>query len=321
MQKWINTKVVWDSEGNVIEREGFWWSGPVLEAKGGASQAEQSQANQQMAMQNALAQQQLSLMQGQLTGINNAVDPIINQILSGQTPTVLQPLQSALTASYMNQLPQTYRGMVGQLNQDLTARGITGGQNAGGGAIGQDFGQMAALLGQQQQAGATNAALTLNNASTNMLQNDLGLKLGIANAYQGATNTFNQGASSALSSGVTAAGNADQAQTSWMGPVFGGLAGLGGSAITKWCWVASTCFEGGFNSPQVQFIRLRLAVRALNDWRWTLLVGAYGATGYHLAKVVNRSSWLKKQTRKLFDAFIARELDTILNDAVQAYEL
>lgn len=326
----VYTKIIYDASAYRVGRyvidegksEWFWYEGPAALAKGGADQQEMNTANQQNAMEQQLMNQQLQLQMQQLGLVNSETQPTINQILSGQTPQVLKPLQSSLTASYINQLPQLYNNLAGTLNQNLVARGLTGGQyGAGGGGIGQGLGYMASILGQQQQAGATNTAQIMNQNALGLLQNDMGLQMGIANQYGGNVSGFNQGSVGALNAGVQAANNYTNAQTSLLGPVFGGLAGLGSSAITKWCHCAATCFEGGWNDPRVSFIRLRLAVRALDDWRWTLFVGVYGATGYHLAKVVNRSSWLKKQTRKLFDAFIVREVDEILNSAVQAYEL
>lgn len=247
----VTTKIVWDKDFNVIEWEGFDYFGSVDLLKGGASKTEQQAADQQRTQENQLTKQQLDLQmkqlgmqQNQLNSVNAAVDPTIQQILGGNTPGVLQPLQSALTASYMNQLPNTYRNAIGNINQNLVARGLSGGQNAGGGGIGQDFGYMTAMLGQEQQAGAINTAETMSQANLGLLQNDLGLKLGVANQFGGMAGQyganvggFNQGALGALGQGVQAARNVDEAQTSWMGPVFGAIGSLGGAAIGPGGWL------------------------------------------------------------------------------------
>lgn len=221
----ITTKITFDIENwAVLEHEWFEYRGSVAVCKGGASRAEQAAADQQRATQNQLAQQQLNMQMGQLNSVNSTLDPMIAN--GGLAPGV----QNAMTSLVMNQLPQTFNQAQGQINNNLVARGITGGQmGAGGGAAAQQYGQLAAMQGALQQQGLSNIQLQKQGA----LMGDLGLKMGVGSQFGQNIGTFNQGASNALNSGVTAANNADQASTGLWGSLIGGAAGLGSSAIGR----------------------------------------------------------------------------------------
>lgn len=218
----IYTKIYIDHTGAVTECDWYEYTGDIAECKGGASKQEQAAADQQRNQENQLMQQQLNMQMGQLNSVNSVLDPMIAN--GGLAPGV----QNAMTSLVMNQLPQTYRQGVGAINNALAARGISGGQAAGSGDIGRDFGAMASALGNQQQQGLSNIQLAKQGA----LMNDLGLKMGIGSQFGANVGGFNQGALGALGQGVTAAHNVDQAQTSWMGPLFGALGSIGGSFMT-----------------------------------------------------------------------------------------
>ena len=191
--------------------------------KGDHSSQEQAAADQQRQMENQMAQQQLALQTKQLNSVNSTVDPMIAN--GGLTPE----MKSALQANLVNKLGSNFQNMMVNLNQNLVARGLTGGTTgAGGGGVAGGFGALYSALAGQQQQGQFDIA----NMQNSSLMNELGLKLGIGSQFGGNVGLFNQGASSALGSGVTAANNADQAQTSWMGPLFGALGSIGGAALT-----------------------------------------------------------------------------------------
>jgi len=198
------------------------------------------------------------------------------------------------------------------------ARGITGGQNAGSGDIARNFGQLGAMQAALQQQGAIGTAETMNQQRLGLLQNDLGLKLGIANQYGGNIGTFNSGASNALNSGVTAANNVDQAATSWMGPVFGALGGLGGSLISPGgflnkgkpgCWIARAVY--GEESPFAEFVRVRLWQHAAIDWKFNILMRLYMKYGEFVAGIVRKSSILSRAFRYMFDKFFNKEMKEV----------
>lgn len=178
---------------------------------GGNSKQEMQSADAQRAQENALMQQQLQMQMDQISGVNSILDPIISA--GGMLPSQ----QSALTSLALNAIPQQFNNIAGQINQNLVARGITGGSNAGSGDIARNFGQLGAMEAGLQQQSLSQIQLQKQQ----QLMQALGAKMGVANLFGSNTNMFNQGASSALNSGVTAANNADQAQTSFMGSLLG----------------------------------------------------------------------------------------------------
>lgn len=218
----IITCAVFDDEGRLISTEMREYSGPVAECKGGASKAEQANADALRAREADLMGQSLNAQLKQLDAVNSVVDPMIAQ--GGMS----QEQQAAMTSLLMNQLPQTFNNIQGQINQNLVARGISGGPTgAGSGDIARNFGQLGAMEGQIQQQGLANIQLQ----KAQQLQNLLGLKLGIGSQYGQNTQLFNQGTLGALNAGVTAANNADQASTGLWGSIIGSAAGLGGKFI------------------------------------------------------------------------------------------
>jgi len=103
----------------------------------------------------------------------------------------------------------------------------------------------------------------------------------------------------ALGSGVTAANNVDQAQTGFWGSMIGGLAGLGGSAITKYCWVAAELY-GGWYVPET------ITIRAwLDQTLWMKPFGwLYSRIGPQWAELIRQKPWLRRFTKLLFDLFL-----------------
>lgn len=186
--------------------------------KGGNSQSEMNRANQISQQQLGLQQQQLGLQQQQF----GLVNPIVSQIMSAGG--LLPQTEAAMRSNALNQIGAGEQQAIGQINNALVARGITGGGMAGGGAIGQGYGALEqGLLGQ--------SATALNNiqlAKAQGLQNTMGTALGIGQTYgQQGVNLGGQGVS-ALGIGTQAAQAADQAQTGFWGSLIGGLAGMGG---------------------------------------------------------------------------------------------
>ena len=189
--------------------------------KGGNSQNEMNRANQISSQQLAMQQQELGLQQQQLGMVN----PSLQQIIANGG--MLPQQQAAMTSLAMNSLPQTYGNAVGAINNELVARGVTGGGMAGGGSIARDYGQLYSQMGNQQQ----NMLENIQIAKGQGLETALNTALGIGGMYgQQATSFGNQGVG-ALGAGVTAANNADQAQTGFWGSLIGGLAGMGGNVF------------------------------------------------------------------------------------------
>jgi len=193
----------------------------IEQAKGipcGMNKGSNSQAQAQI--DNSVSQAQLG-MQQQAFG---ATFPTVQSIIAngGLTPEA----QSALTAQSINSLPQTYNNLYGQLSQQLVARGVTGGQNAGGGDIARTFGSLGAQEAGQAQQDVFNIA--------GLKQQGLNAALGIGTTQMGQAGSAG---TQALGSATTAAGNADQASTGFWGSLFGALgaagAGIGGGLASR----------------------------------------------------------------------------------------
>ena len=261
---------------------------PVSGGKGGHSSAEQSNADQ-------IRQQQFNLMQQQLQGVNNILDPLISA--GGMTPQQ----QQSMTAIALNDIPQQFQGVQGNINNQLVARGITGGQMGGSGDIARNFGQLGAMEAGLQQ----NALSNIQLQKQQQLMNALSIKGGL-------TGMFNSGGLSALGSGVTAANNADQASTSWMGPVFGALGSIGGAALGAGgalgktpCWIARAVY--GDNDPRVTEVRERLLDRAATSRSLRVVLGLYLIFGEPLSWAVSRIAWLRSGFREVLDQFLINE--------------
>lgn len=193
--------------------------------KGGNSQQEMQKAN-------ALSQQQLNIMQQQLTMQANQlgmVNPTLQSII--QAGGMLPAQEAAMRTQALQGLGQQYSGLEGQIGQQLTARGLTGGQFAGGGGIAQQFGQLGAMeAGQQSEL--------LNQIQLAKGQNLMGaLQTGLGEAGMFGSQALGFGGQgvNALGIGQQAGQAADQASTGFWGSLIGGLTGLGGNVALAAC--------------------------------------------------------------------------------------
>lgn len=208
MMRRVYTKIVTDIlTGEVIERVGYDYDGPWAEAKGGNSTAEMQRANQLSQQQLQQQQQQFQLQQQQLGMVNPSIQAII------QNGGILPAQQAAMTSQALNGLGSQYQNLYGNLSQSLAARGITGGQNAGAGALAQSFGSLGA-----QEAGQQSQLLNqIQLAKGQGLQNAIGMGLGEGQMYGGQALGLGSQGVSALGIGQAAGQAADQAQTGFWG--------------------------------------------------------------------------------------------------------
>lgn len=200
----------------VVECISYSYDGPVDYCKGEAKQQMQIE-NQQMQLQNSLQQQQLGMQQGQI----NQVNPTLRAMIAngGLTPQAL----AALQANTINQLPQQYNQLYGNLSNQLVQRGITGGDNAGSGDIARNFGALGAQEAGQAQQGQFNIA----NLQQQGLMGALQTSLGVGGQYGQNIGTFGSGANSAGSSATSAAETANQSSFgNIFGSIFGGLTSM-----------------------------------------------------------------------------------------------
>lgn len=190
--------------------------------KGGNSKSEMNRANQLEDQRNNLLQQQLQMQQKQLAMVNPSLNAII------QAGGMLPQQEAAMRTQAMQGLGQQYQDLQGQIGQQLAARGIVGGTNAGAGAVARSYGQLGAAEAGQQSDLLNQIQLAKGQGLMGALQTGLGE----AGMFGNQATQFGGQGVNALGIGQQAANAADQASTGFWGSVFGGLAGLGSSAIT-----------------------------------------------------------------------------------------
>lgn len=263
----------------------------VSGGKGENSKNEMAQANKISAQQLAVQQQELAMQQQQLSGVNASLDPMIQA--GGMSPQQ----QAALQSVYMNQLPAQFNNAVGQINESLVARGISGGPyGAGAGDISRYFGSLGAQEAALQSQGLANVQL----AKQQQLMQELGLKLGVSGQFGTNIGTFGSEGISSLGIGQQAANAADQAQTSIWGPILGAAGSIGSAGIGALCWIAAELY-GGWFAPQTVAIR---------QWfeQHPILARIYSFVGRWWADVIHTHKWLRRVTQKLFDRILERAI-------------
>ena len=190
--------------------------------KGGNSKDEMNRANQLSQQQIDIMKQQLKMQQTQL----NMVNPSLAEIIANKG--MLPSQEAAMRTQALQGLGQQYQDLQGQIGQQLAARGIVGGNNAGAGAVARSYGQLGAAEAGQQSDLLNQIQLAKGQGLMGAIQTGLGE----AGMFGNQATQFGGQGVNALGIGQQAAGQADQAQTGFWGSVLGGLSGLGGSAIT-----------------------------------------------------------------------------------------
>jgi hypothetical protein len=273
-------------------RDSFLGSTVHCHHKGGNSAQEMSKANALSTQQLQIMQSQLAQQKAQLAMVNPSIQSII------QNGGMLPAQQAAMTSAAMAQTGQQENQAIGSINQNLVARGLTGGDMAGGGGVAQNFGALQqGLLGQQAQN-----LQNIQMAKGQGLQNAIGLGLGEGQMFgQQALGFGSQGVSS-LGIGQQAAGQADANQTGFWGSLVGGLAGMGGSYLGRpqgGCWVAAELY-GGWYSDEAMTIRAWLA----QTWWMRPFVIVYSHTAWRWRGLIRRNLKLRKASKRLFDLFL-----------------
>lgn len=189
--------------------------------KGGNSQQEMQKANALSQQQLQLMQSQLAMQQKQLGMVNPSLQAILNN--GGMLPAQ----EAAMRSAALNQVGAGETQAIGNVNNALLARGMTGGQNAGAGGIAANYGALNAMLQNQAATGLQNVEMAKGQG----LQSAMGLGLGEGQMFGQQATTFGGQGVNALGIGQQAGQAADQASTAFWGSLVGGLAGLGGAAL------------------------------------------------------------------------------------------
>jgi hypothetical protein len=162
--RWINTKVVWDIEsGAVLEKEGFWYNGPVAECVSSSGQRNQNAANS-LAQQSAASQAQNQATQ---TGLTNAAQGTLSQY---EGPVQQSPFYKALLNTGISSTSRAYDQADTNMKRQAQAAGFgnqTPGSGVSQGAEDQLRSQEASAIGQlPNQAAIAAAPLGLQAAGT-----------------------------------------------------------------------------------------------------------------------------------------------------------
>lgn len=243
------------------------------------------ESKQQMATNNAIAQQQFASQQKQLAQYNDYV----KQILSGGG--YLPGVKEALTSQAIQSVPQNYNQAAQQLQTVLASRGATGGgDQPGSGLLGRGLG---ALYSSEEQ----NKSNLLNNITAGGQNNITAAEGGVLNAA--GINT--QGGTGALGDATSAANQANQS-SGLLGTILG--AGIGAASklipIPK-CYVAAELY-GGWLAPETVAIRSWLG----STWYMQPFTVVYTLIGERWADWIKRNPGSRLWTKKLFDVFLRK---------------
>lgn len=253
----MSTRVVSDiATGEILERDSLPYDGPLELAKGGNSKAEMQRANQLSDQQMGIMRDQLAMQKQQLAMVNPSLQAII------QNKGMLPEQEAAMRTQAMQGLGGQYKDLQGQLSQQLAARGITGGGMAGGGDIARSFGSLGAMEAGQQSELLNQIQLAKGGG----LMNALSVGLGEGAMYGQQAMGFGGQGVNALGIGQQAGQAADQASTGFWGSLMGGLAGLGGSAMTAWCpAMGSQILMADGSEKAVELLRVGDQVMGIDD--------------------------------------------------------
>ena len=266
----------------------------VSGGKGGNSKAEMERANQISDQQLQLQKQQLGMQQSQLAGVNSVLDPLIKA--GGMTPAQ----EAALTSLSLNNIPQNFAQSRAALNQDLVARGITGGPFAGGGEAGREFGGLYAMENALKQQSLSQIQLQKQQQLMQALQT----KMGIGGQYGQNVSGFGNQGINALGIGQQAAQASDTASSNFWGSVIGAAAGMVNPIKIPGtgCWIARIVY--GADNPLWLIARERFSRKADGSVFYCHLWNLYQKYGERLSRVVKRSRVMTAIAKQFFDGLI-----------------
>lgn len=263
------------------------------------SAAAQAATQQQTA--NAKAAQTAS--QEQQSALFGTYDPVTNTYSGGTESQFLDPSrlnQPGLSDSYLSAynagsdvLANNAKKSVGTTMQNLNSRGM--GKTPAGFAADQER--------RAYQDEAASQAGLYNTEASNQLTNNLA-QYNNANALLANTEAQNQNSATSNLNGAGATntslyGTASQQVASPWSSVIGAAAGVGSSAITKYCWIAEAVY--GVDDIRTHVVRAYLSGSFRDGLLGSLIMRVYGAVGKQVAWFVRRSKILRALFTPVFD--------------------
>lgn len=223
----VNTIVIIDIEsGNVLEKAGFEYSGPVALCCGASSEQKGIFKQQESAYKTLMSQAQT---------IFGGSSKIFSDLTSAFEPILAAgPGQEGFTAPQMANLKSQAITETGQAYRHAAQAAGERGAAAGGGSALLPSGTIEATRAAIARAGAGQTAQQLANIRTQSAELGRQNWLAAANVLGGAPGVFNPATSAAgitTGAGEAAANTANQiaqANNSWMTPVAGILGGVAG---------------------------------------------------------------------------------------------
>ena len=228
--QFISTKIVINIEsGQILEKEGFWYEGPVSLCCGAS--AEQRQVFQ---MQKSAAQ----MLTSQAQQIFGSSSQIFSDLTSAFQPVLAAgPDQQGYSAAEMANLKSQAITQTGQAYKNAAQAAGERAAAAGGGVAVLPSGVTEAQRGNIATAGAAQTAQELSAINTESANLGRQNWLAAAQVLSGAPSVYNaatsagEAATGALSGAATTANQITQANQSWMQPVASILGGIGGKAL------------------------------------------------------------------------------------------
>lgn len=295
----------------VIDESASEWcdyDGPIAECKGAGT------AQAQLNTQNQLVQQELQsqqALQQQVMG-SSATPGSIASYLSGNVGFSPQALAS-MTSQFLNQNTSNFNQAGQAVMSQLASRGAAGGAMP----VGGDFTRgLEALQGARASSQAQGIlGLNVQNAQQALSNQFNAANIGMGQAAQVGQNlgTFNQGASSALNSYVTAANSSPLMNMlgQALGAGIGGFTGGIGATIGKnmmggggSCWIAEVLY-GTFDQRTFaarRFVNGGFSKRGFGR----IFAAAYRTFGERVARFLAKHPALMPAFRIVFDKFAAR---------------
>jgi len=292
--QYVYTKIVIDlASSEILEKEGFWYEGPVDMACGASQQEKDIFQMQKSAY--ATLQDQASQIFGAsskiFSDLTSAFEPILAAGPGQEGYTV--PQKAALESRAITQTGEAYRHAQQAAGERIAA--------SGGGQAVLPAGSTAALQARIAAEGAGATAEQLSNIDLQSAERGRQNWLSAAGVLSGAPSVFNPATGAAeagTQAGGAAAGTAKsitQANQSWMQPVAGILGGIAGAATAGLtggmsaaapaatggsgkCYVAARIF-GGWNDPRTILVRNYLFTQFNRSWYGSILTKLYEKYG------------------------------------------
>jgi len=241
--QYISTKITMDIEsGQILEKAGFWYDGPVEYLCGASSSQKQIEQQQQ---------QNFSTLSNQAQQVFGDSSQIFKDLTSSFAPIVAAgPGQSGYTAPELAALQSQAVTQTGQAYRNAAQAAGERSAAAGGGNALLPSGTTAQLQANIAQAGAGETANELTNINLQNAQLGRQNWLSAAGILSGTPNLFNPSTSAgnagtgAGSAAAQTANQIAQQDNSWMNVVGGALGGIT-SGLTSGLMKGSSGGSGG----------------------------------------------------------------------------